>query len=129
MARPTAKGLSVAVSACAAALAVGACTATVETAHPVVAADDEAVVTVETVPPDIYVHPHTEYRGRTVYYVDGRWYYPHDSRWYAYRAEPAELTRRRPYVQQAPPARPYVQQAPPAGPVYRAAPPEAVPVR
>jgi hypothetical protein len=123
---PTAKALLIA----AAALAVGACTATVETAHPVVAADDAAVYTVETVPSDIYVHPHTEYQGRTVYYVDGRWYYPHASRWYAYRAEPAELTRHRPYVQQAPPARPYIQQAPPAGPDYRPPPPgEAVPVR
>jgi hypothetical protein len=81
------------------------CTAEVETAHPVVAADDEAVVEVETVPAaDVYAYPRTEYRGRTVYYVNGRWYYPHGRRWYYYRSEPPELVRHRRYIQQAPPA-------------------------
>jgi hypothetical protein len=105
-----------------------ACTATVETAHPVVATDD--VVTIETVPPDVTVYPHTEYQGRTVYYVNGRWAYPHGRRWYAYRTEPPGLARQRPYVQQAPPAYapPAYNQAPPA---YNQAPApgEAVRVR
>src|SRR6476646_7224756 len=81
------------------------CTAEVETAHPVVAADDEAVVEVETVPAaDVYAYPRTEYRGHTVYYVNGRWYYPHGRRWSYYRTEPPDLVRHRRYIQQAPPA-------------------------
>jgi hypothetical protein len=112
---------------------ISACTATVEsTPPPTVAASVEAdvgsddVTVVESVPSNVYVYPHTVYNGRTVYWVNGRWFYPHGSRWYAYRREPPGLVRQRPYVQQAPPAyQPYPQQAPPA---YRPV-PEAVPVR
>ena len=87
-----------------------ACTAEVETAHPVVATDDEAAVEVETVPAaDVYAYPRTEYRGHAVYYVNGRWYYPRGRRWYYYRNEPPELIRHRRYVQQAPPAPRYEQ--------------------
>jgi len=83
------------------------CTAEVETAHPVVAADTEAVVEVNTVPVDVYSSPRVMYRGRPVYLVNGRWYYTEGRRWYSYRTEPPELIRHRRYVQQAPPARPY----------------------
>jgi hypothetical protein len=80
------------------------CTAEVETAHPVVVTDDEAVE-VQTVPAgDVYAYPHTEYRGHAVYYVNGRWYYPRGRSWYYYRTEPPELYRHRRYIQQAPPA-------------------------
>ena len=81
------------------------CTAEVETAHPVVVADDEPAVEVETVPAaDVYAYPRTEYRGHVVYYVNGRWYYPRGRHWYYYRTEPQELNRHRRYIQQAPPA-------------------------
>ena len=83
------------------------CTAEVETAHPVVVADTEAVVQVDTVPVDVYSYPRAEYRGRPVYLVNGRWYYPQGRRWYYYRTEPTELIRHRRSIQQAPPARPH----------------------
>jgi hypothetical protein len=110
-----------------------ACTATVESA-PIVAPGEE-VVAVDTVPTNVTVYPHTVYQGRTVYFVNGRWYYPHGRHWYAYRTEPAGLARQRPYVQQAPPAYapPAYNQAPPAynqaPPAYRPAPGEAVRVQ
>ena len=81
-----------------------ACTAEVRTAHPTVVAEDE--VEVDTAPVvDVNTYPHTEYRGQTVYYVNGRWYRPHGRHWVYYRNEPPELVRHRGYVQQAPPAR------------------------
>src|SRR5882672_8437286 len=80
------------------------CTAEVRTAHPEVVTDDE--VEIDAAPAvDVYSYPHTEYRGQSVYYVNGRWYRPHGKRWTYYRNEPAELVRHRRYVQQAPPAR------------------------
>jgi len=100
----------------AAALATG-CSAQVETAAYPTAADED-VVAVETVPTDVYVYPRTEYRGHSVYYVNGRWYSPRGRHWYYYRTEPDELVRHRRYIQQAPPA---------ARPVYR--PDDAVQVR
>jgi hypothetical protein len=88
--------------------AVAGCTAEVETARPTVVASattDDSVVEVETVPAaDITAYPHTEYDGRVVYYVNGRWYYPHGRRWYYYRKEPPALVRHRGYVEQASPA-------------------------
>ena len=80
-----------------------ACTAEVHTVHPGIVAEDE--VEVDTVPVDVYAYPHTEYRGHTVYYVNGRWYHPRGNRWSYYRNEPPELVRHRGYVEQAPPAR------------------------
>ena len=80
------------------------CTAQVQTAHPVVVDDDEAVVEVETIPANVDQYPRTEYRGHAVYYVNGRWYYPRGRHWYYYRNEPPDLVRHRRYVQQAPPA-------------------------
>src|SRR6266550_2907588 len=88
-------------SACAAV----ACTAEVETARPVVATDDEAIVEAETVPAnDVYSYPRADYHGHVVYYVNNRWYTPRGQRWYYYRTEPPELVRHRRYVEQAPPA-------------------------
>ena len=79
---------------------------------------DADYVEVETVPPRIEVYPSYVYRGRTTYYVDGRWYYRHGPRWVYYREEPPELYRHRHYVERAPrapqraPHRPH--RAPPA---------------
>ena len=97
-----------AMSAIAAAIGTAGCTAEVETARPaVVATDDEQLVEVETPPAnDVYTYPRADYRGRAVYYVNGRWYQPQGRRWYYYRTEPPELVRHRHYVEQAPPARP-----------------------
>jgi len=106
--------------ASAAALAAGfiltGCTAQGETARPAVVTNDDAAVEVQTVPADVYTYPRSEYRGRTVYLVNGRWYYPHGQHWYYYRAEPPELVRHRRYV----------EQAPPAGRVYQPPPGDAV---
>jgi hypothetical protein len=90
---------------------------------------DDAIVTVETVPPNIEVYPHYYYGDGYAYYVDGRWYHRGPHGWGYYRREPVALQRQRGYVQRAPEAprggryvqeapavrreRPYVQQAPP----------------
>jgi hypothetical protein len=93
------------------------CTAEVETARPVVASDDADLVEVQTVPADIYAYPHVDYRGRPVYYVNGRWYSGNGQRWYYYLNEPPDLVRHRRYIETAPPARsPYVQPPPPNAP-------------
>jgi hypothetical protein len=110
-----AQGLAVTAVTAASALTVSGCTARVDTVRPVLTT--EAEVEVETAPADVYAYPHTEYQGRTVYLVDGRWYYPHGRRWYYYRNEPPDLVRQRTYVRQAPPARRYVQ--PPPGEAVR----------
>jgi hypothetical protein len=56
----------------------------------------------ESVPPRIEAYPSYAYEGRTVYLVDGRWYYRRGPRWVYYRREPAELYRRRVYVARSP---------------------------
>ena len=83
------------------------------------------------------VYPSYYYEGRTVYLIDGHWYYRQPTgRWVYYREEPPVLYRQRVAVHQAPPARPTVhreappRQAPPA--TYRddgrrVAPPPATP--
>lgn len=50
-------------------------------------------------PPEIDVYPHSIYDGRTVYLVNGHWYYRRGPRWVYYRAEPAELYQRRMYYE------------------------------
>jgi hypothetical protein len=65
---------------------------------------------------DFEAYPHTVYQGRTVYYVNGRWGYPHGVRgWATMRNEPPELVRYRQHVDVAPPAPRYEyrQEAPP----------------
>jgi hypothetical protein len=86
------------------------CTAQIQPASAVVVTDDEVVE--DTAPVNVEVYPHTEYRGATVYYVNGRWGRPRGNRWSYYRNEPAELVRHRSYVQQAPPARPLYARPP-----------------
>jgi hypothetical protein len=86
------------------AAASSGCTAHVETATS--AAVDDDAVEVESVPAEVTTYPRTEYHGRVVYLVNGRWYYPHGRQWYYYRTEPAPLVRHRAYIQAAPPARP-----------------------
>src|SRR5260370_521885 len=67
-------GVLVAIfSACAAV----ACTAEVETARPVVATDDEAIVEAETIPAnDVYAYPQAQYHGPAVFYLNGPWHTP-----------------------------------------------------
>jgi hypothetical protein len=79
------------------------CTARVDTAS-AATVDDE--VEVDAAPLQVESYPQTEYRGHTVYLVNGRWYYPRGHRWYYYRTEPEPLVRHRRYIQAAPPARP-----------------------
>src|SRR5689334_18647637 len=78
------------------------CAAEVRTHPAYVTADEDVVVAAE--PVNIYAYPHTEYRGETVYYVDGRWYHRNAGRWAYYRQEPPELVHHRRQVQAAPPA-------------------------
>jgi hypothetical protein len=63
---------------------------------------DADYVEADYVPPRVEVYPSYVYGGRTVYLVDGRWYYRRGPNWVYYRREPVELYRRRVYVQQAP---------------------------
>jgi hypothetical protein len=53
------------------------------------------VVRVESAPARVYERPHTHYRGREAYLVNGRWYYPTDRGWVYFREEPTELRRYR----------------------------------
>ena len=50
-----------------------------------------------TVPVGIsyYDYPYTYYEGRTVYLVNGAWYYPSGNHWYRYRNAPVALEHRR----------------------------------
>jgi len=48
------------------------------------------------------VAPQTYYQGRTVYYVNDRWYARDRGRWVYYRNEPQPLVRQRTHVQRAP---------------------------
>jgi hypothetical protein len=92
------------IVSCAAWAAAG-CTAQVQPVSASIVTDEEVVV--DATPVNIYSYPHTEYRGSTVYYAEGRWYRPRGNRWYYYHREPADLVRHRQYIQAAPPARPY----------------------
>jgi hypothetical protein len=73
----------------------------------------------EPAPADIQAQPYVVYEGAPNYYMNGRWYRYTQRGWGYYRTEPLPLTRRRPYVQSAPPAyrlppRGSPQEAPPA---------------
>jgi hypothetical protein len=103
-------GHAAVVVVCFAGAVAAGCTAQVRPATVSVVTDD--VVAVDTAPVNVYTYPHTEYRGTTVYYVDGRWYRPRGDRWYYYHDEPPELVRHRRYIQEAPPARPLYAQPP-----------------
>jgi hypothetical protein len=84
---------------------------------------DDAVVEVDTVPPDIESYPSVYIDGGNAYYVEGRWYRRGPRGWGYYRREPPQLQRQRAYIQQAPPAqreRARVEQAPRAEPARAA---------
>jgi hypothetical protein len=68
--------------------------------------EEDAIVYVDTVPPNIEVYPHYTYGGGEAYYVEGRWYRRGPRGWGYYRREPPELMQQRTYVQQAPAAAP-----------------------
>jgi len=53
---------------------------------------------------DVYSQQPVYYEGRPNYWSNGQWYYSTPRGWATYRRAPPELERRRPYVQQAPPA-------------------------
>lgn len=94
--------------ACVAVTFEGGCTARVyadgDAAYPAAGGDD-AVVYVDTVPPNIEAYPHYYYGDGYAYYVDGRWYRRGARGWGYYRQEPPMLQRQRGYVQRAPEAR------------------------
>jgi hypothetical protein len=87
---------------------------------------EPAYVETTYVPAHVHTYPSYYYEGRTVYLIDGRWYYRQPTgRWVYYRQEPPVLYRQRTVIRQAPPARPRpsrptyyreapVRQAPPA---------------
>jgi hypothetical protein len=81
---------------------------------------EPAYVETTYVPAHVERYPSYYYDGRTVYLIDGRWYYRQPGgRWVYYRREPPVLYRQRITVRQAPPARP--------APHYRQAPPRQAP--
>ena len=59
-------------------------------------------VEADYVPPRVEVYPRYVYEGRTVYLIDGRWYYRRGPHWVYYRREPHALYRQRVYVERAP---------------------------
>jgi hypothetical protein len=94
-------------------------------------------VSVDYVPDDYAVYPHTYYAGEPVYLIDGRWYARQHSHWVYFRSEPPELFHYRQRVGPAARAypRPYRYEtqrrsAPPARisapPARRSAPPARV---
>ena len=54
-----------------------------------------AYVEASAAPGDMRLAPQTEYEGRTVYYVNNRWYAHDRGRWVYYRNEPQLLFRHR----------------------------------
>lgn len=63
---------------------------------------EPAYVDATAAPVDVEVAPQYYYGGRTVYYVNDRWYARDRGRWVYYRTEPAPLARHRVEVQRAP---------------------------
>jgi len=86
---------------------------------------EPAYVETTYVPAHVELYPSYYHEGRTVYLIDGRWYYRQPTgRWVYYRQEPSVLYRQRVTVREAPPAR--VERAP-APTRRREAPPRAAP--
>jgi len=97
------------------ALSVGGCYARAQV--------EPAYVETTYVPAHVEVYPSYYYEGRTVYLIDGRWYYRHPTgSWVYYRTEPPVLYRQRISIRRAPPA-----PARPVAPAYREAPPREAP--
>ncbi|HEX6275325.1 MAG TPA: hypothetical protein VFZ53_19930 [Polyangiaceae bacterium] len=75
---------------------------------------EPAYVETTYVPAHVDLYPSYYYEGRTVYLIDGRWYYRQPTgTWVYYRREPPVLYRQRLTIREAPPAR-----ARPAAPTY-----------
>lgn len=93
---------------CAAALGTSGCTATMTARTTPVRArvvHEHPVVYVRSAPVRVYESPRVYYRGRPAYWVEERWYYPHEGGWVYFREEPAELRearQRRAYVRAEP---------------------------
>lgn len=64
---------------------------------------EEPVVHTWVVPVDIEARPRVYYRGRYVYYIDGRWYYRTRHGWVYYRREPRALAEYRVRIERRPP--------------------------
>lgn len=77
-------------------------------------------------PAYIDTYPSYWYGGRTVYLVDGRWWFRDRGRWSYYSREPRTLYRQRMYIQQAPRA-PSRRYAPGAVPPRSSRPPATRP--
>jgi hypothetical protein len=60
---------------------------------------DADYVDADYVPTEVEAYPQYVYGGRTVYLVNGHWYYRRGPRWVYYRAEPGELRERRAYFE------------------------------
>jgi len=98
--------LSLGALALGTALSLGGCYAS--------ARAEPAYVETTYVPARVETYPSYYYEGRTVYLIDGRWYYRQPAgTWVYYREEPPTLYRQRMVIRQAPPARPR-----PASPAY-----------
>jgi hypothetical protein len=82
--------------------AASGCFAEAHAGYPVAVAEVEVVGTPPLV---IESYPSYYYEGRTVFMVDGGWYYNDGGHWNRYRREPEVLAVRRQYVQAAPRAR------------------------
>jgi hypothetical protein len=75
---------------------------------------EPAYVETTYVPAHVELYPSYYYEGRTVYLIDGRWYYRRPTgAWVYYRREPPVLYRQRLTIREAPPAR-----ARPSRPTY-----------
>lgn len=76
----------------------------------------EPVYVGSAAPARIETYPHYVYEGRTVYYVNDRWYAQDRGHWRYYRREPEPLYRQRVHVERAPraPERHFVARPRPA---------------
>ncbi len=76
---------------------------------------EPAYVEASAAPVNVDVAPQYVYEGRTVYYVNDRWYARDRGNWVYYRKEPDYLYRRRTHVIEAPRARDHEQRHAPPG--------------
>lgn len=63
---------------------------------------EPAYVEARVAPVYVDTYPRTYYEGRTVYLIDGHWYFQDRGRWVYYRREPEPLYRERVYIERAP---------------------------
>jgi hypothetical protein len=57
-----------------------------------------------TIRGDIQTYPHTWYQGRSVYLINGTWWYKDDGRWAYYSPEPDHLAATRKLIEEPAPA-------------------------